>query len=259
MIDPAAPFALGDGPDACLLLHGLTGAPSEVRPLGEALAKAGFRVLGPLLPGHGTRSRDLANVSRRDLLEASSRALSSLGTARRLFVCGLSMGALLALKLAAAPGSRVERLALLAPAIKFAGSTWAFVNVVGRIPARLPFIVSKGGRDIQGAVELPHEGDDERHADGSYRSIPLRWARELRLLSEEGLALAPAIRMPTLVLHGALDATAAVSGARLLAGALGSTQVSLQIFPRSGHVLPLDLEADAVCARVVRFFQQAEE
>ena len=258
MIDPAAPFALGDGPDACLLLHGLTGAPSEVRPVGEALAKAGFRVLGPLLPGHGTRARDLSNVGRREVFAAASRALSSLGGARRIFVCGLSMGALLALKLAAAPGSRVQRLALLAPAIRFAGSTWSFANVVGRIPARLPFVVSKGGRDIQGAVKLPH-ADVERHADGSYRSIPLRWARELRLLSQEGLALAPAIRVPTLVLHGALDGTAAVSGARLLARALGSAQVSLQIFPRSGHVLPLDLEADAVCARVVRFFQQSEE
>src|SRR5436853_6116137 len=67
MIDPAAPFALGDGPDACLLLHGLTGAPSEVRPIGEALAKAGMRAVGPLLPGHGTTPRALHHVGRRDV------------------------------------------------------------------------------------------------------------------------------------------------------------------------------------------------
>src|SRR3989475_13206256 len=31
MAGPADPFALGDGPDACLLLHGLTGSPAEMR------------------------------------------------------------------------------------------------------------------------------------------------------------------------------------------------------------------------------------
>src|SRR5438105_2148507 len=100
MTDPAASFALGDGPDACLLLHGLTGAPSEVRPVGEALAKAGMRAVGPLLPGHGTSAEDLNGIGRRDLESAARRELDRLSGARRTFVCGLSMGALLALRLA---------------------------------------------------------------------------------------------------------------------------------------------------------------
>ena len=257
MIDPPAPFALGDGPDACLLLHGLTGAPSEVRPLGEALARAGLRAVGPLLPGHGTRAADLGGFGRRDLIAAATRALAELQGARRIFVAGLSAGALLALHLASVGRMRIDRLALLAPAIRFTGATWAFTQVVGRLPARLPFVVSKGRRDIQGAaVPVPEGAADERNADGSYRSIPLRWGRELRLLSQDALELASAVRAPTLILHGALDATTAVAGARLLAGSLGSSEVCLQVFPRSGHVLPLDLEADAVCARIVRFFQE---
>src|SRR5438128_7295883 len=100
MTDPAAPFALGDGPDACLLLHGLTGAPSEVRPVGEALARAGFRAIGPLLPGHGTSPHDLEAVTRADLLDAATDALRSLRGARRVFLCGLSLGALLCVRLA---------------------------------------------------------------------------------------------------------------------------------------------------------------
>src|SRR5438128_12046538 len=101
MTDPAAPFALGDGPDACLLLHGLTDAPSEVRPIGEALAKAGMRAVGPLLPGHGTRAEDLDAVDRREMEATARRALDELRGARKIFLCGLSMGALLALPLAA--------------------------------------------------------------------------------------------------------------------------------------------------------------
>ena len=64
MTRPSDPFALGSGPDACLLLHGLTGSPAELRPVGEALAQAGFRAVGPLLPGHGTSPEDLGKAMR---------------------------------------------------------------------------------------------------------------------------------------------------------------------------------------------------
>src|SRR5258707_10794626 len=100
MSRPSDPFALGDGPDACLLLHGLTGSPAEVRPVAEALAAAGIRAIGPLLPGHGTVPEDLYTVTRQDLLRAAESALLSLGGARRIYLCGLSAAAPLAHPLA---------------------------------------------------------------------------------------------------------------------------------------------------------------
>lgn len=253
MTRPADPFALGSGPDACLLLHGLTGSPAEVRPVGEALAAAGFRAVGPLLPGHGTTPRDLASVTRGDVLQAAQSALLSLRGARRIYLCGLSMGALLALHLAARGWEReglpdVAALALLAPAIKFAGATWIFVNMVGRLPP-LPFVVGKGGRDLHGV--------DERgpRDDGSYTAIPLCWGAELRKLSAQARELAPCVRAPVLILYGARDRTVSPAGSRWLARKLGSARVETRALPRSGHVLPLDAEAREVCASVVAFFQ----
>src|SRR5438067_6194255 len=153
MSGPAVPFSLGDGEDACLLLHGLTGSPAEVRPVGEALARAGFHAVGPLLPGHGTTPADLETVTRSDMLDAAQEALLSLRGARRVYLCGLSMGALLAIRLAAKGFVRqgvapVSALALLAPAAEIAGLTWAFKQVGGRLPA-FPGIIGKGARDIQ--------------------------------------------------------------------------------------------------------------
>ncbi len=56
-------FALpGTRPLGCLLVHGFTGAPDEMRPLGEALAAAGFPVRAVRLPGHGTSVDDLART-----------------------------------------------------------------------------------------------------------------------------------------------------------------------------------------------------
>src|SRR5437763_172178 len=86
---PWTPCTLASGPDVCLLLHGLTGAPAELRPVGEALARAGFRAVGPLLPGHGGKAEDLYTVTRHDLIRAAEEALLGLAGARRVFICGL--------------------------------------------------------------------------------------------------------------------------------------------------------------------------
>jgi carboxylesterase len=255
MARTADPFALGDGPDACLLLHGLTGSPAEMRPVGEALAGAGFRALGPLLPGHGTAPRDLFGVTRADLLRAAEAALLSLRGARRLFVCGLSAGSLLAIQLAARSWMQqglpdFAAVALLAPAMEFAGATWLFVNVIGRLPA-LRVLLGKGGRDIRG------QPDDREMVSGSYDAIPMRWGTELRALSRQARQLAHGVRAPALILQGTLDRTLSAAGARELQGMLGSPRVELRMLPRSGHVLPLDVESAEVCRSIVSFFQGA--
>ena len=269
MSGPAAPFSLGDGEDACLLLHGLTGAPAEVRPVGEALARAGFRALGPLLPGHGTSPEDLEMVTRAEMLNAAREALLSLRGARRVYLCGLSMGALLAIQLAAKGFVRqgvapVSALALLAPAVEMAGMTWVFTQVMGRLPA-FPGIIGKGARDIQALAgvappddRVPDGAPAPRTAvpeDGSYTAVPLRWGRELRLLSEEAMAVARRVRARSLILHGGRDRTASIRGARRLSRAL-TGPASVRVFPRSGHVLPLDVDGPAVCEAIVSFFRE---
>jgi carboxylesterase len=269
MSGPAAPFNLGHGDDACLLLHGLTGSPAEVRPVGEALARAGFRAVGPLLPGHGTSPQDLETVTRFEVEEAAREALLSLRGARRVYLCGISMGALLAVRLAAKGFVRqgvapVSAIALLAPAVDMAGATWLFTQVVGRLPA-FPGVIGKGTRDIQALAavpppdgRVPAEDPALRTAaagDGSYTAVPWRWGRELRLLSEEAMAVAARVRARALILHGGRDRTASVRGARRLARALPAG-AQVRVFPRSGHVLPLDVEGGAVCDAIVSFFRE---
>ena len=48
-------FWLHDRPvqRVCLLFHGFTAAPYQFVPIGEALYRAGYNVLAPLMPGHG--------------------------------------------------------------------------------------------------------------------------------------------------------------------------------------------------------------
>lgn len=261
---PWEPFALGEGPDACLLLHGFSGSPWEVRPLGEALAAAGFRAVAPLLAGHGRGPEGLLAADRHDLLAAARASLRELAGARHVFVAGLSAGALLALELAATLRLKqgdppLAGLALLAPAVRFRGTSWLFAEVLGRLPLPRQLELDKGPRDL-GVPELPPAQGLLPPAglrpDGSIDRLPLGAARELRLLSQEAFALARRVRTPALILHGALDQTTSPRGARLLAGQLAGHDVEVRLFAQSGHLLPVDREGPAVCAAVAGFFRR---
>src|SRR6478735_5512519 len=83
-----------------LAFHGFTGTPQEVGLVVDVARELGLRALAPLLPGHGARVSDLAPLRFSDWLGAAEEHYRQLATQGPVVVCGLSMGALLALHLA---------------------------------------------------------------------------------------------------------------------------------------------------------------
>src|SRR4051794_41498192 len=59
----------------CLLLHGFTGTPQNVRPLADYLARRGLAVSAPRLPGHGTTVADLDETGPQDWLGGAEQGL----------------------------------------------------------------------------------------------------------------------------------------------------------------------------------------
>ena len=85
-----------------LLAHGITGAPTEMKPLIKALAAAGFTVSCPQLAGHCSTLAELKRTRWEDWYGSLQSALEVLRQrCETVCVSGLSMGALLALILAA--------------------------------------------------------------------------------------------------------------------------------------------------------------
>lgn len=98
----AEPFLIKGGPIGCLLLHGYTGTPFEMRMLAASLAEAGFTVLAPRLFGHATDPEDMVRARWWDWVASAEDGLNLLrGCTERQVVMGLSMGGALSLILAA--------------------------------------------------------------------------------------------------------------------------------------------------------------
>ncbi|OQB27008.1 MAG: Thermostable monoacylglycerol lipase [Chloroflexi bacterium ADurb.Bin180] len=110
-------FDLPGGPTGALLIHGLTGSPPEMRPLGDYLAAHGVSVSAPLLPGHGTCPEDLEHTSWEDWYQHVEASYEERAAGHEsVFVVGFSLGALLAVHLAAR--HRVAGVAALSPGLQ---------------------------------------------------------------------------------------------------------------------------------------------
>jgi carboxylesterase len=242
-----AAFELGgarDPADAALLLHGLTGSPFEVRGVAERLNRDGVRCLAPVLPGHGGDPRALAGVSWREWVGGARRELFRLEGARRTFVVGCSMGALLALVLAHEHPDRVDGLALLAPALRPALAIRLAARVARlRLAGLLPPI-PKGPSDVR--------DPEMRRRNPALPGVPLTALAELDALRRHADRILPGVVAPAIVVAGARDHTVTLAGARRVARRIGSGPAKLVLLRRSQHLVGIDVERDACADAVAR-------
>lgn len=92
----------GSDKKAVILLHGYSGAPAEMRLLGNYLHDfGGYTVIAPLLPGHGTDAKNLSVCRCQDWYEAVAEVVAdTVKKFPQVAIAGQSLGALLALKAA---------------------------------------------------------------------------------------------------------------------------------------------------------------
>ncbi len=109
------PFLIGpeDAEQACLLIHGFSGTPTEMRSLGDALVAQGMRVYGVLVAGHSGDPEELILSKRKQWIASVEAGLQQLAAYKTVFVAGLSMGGVLALTLAIRHPERITGVVAL--------------------------------------------------------------------------------------------------------------------------------------------------
>jgi carboxylesterase len=234
----AEPFRLDGGPTGALLLHGFTGSPASLRPLGQFLAARGVSVAGPLLPGHGTTDwNDLATATVDAWTAAADAGLEALHACETVTVVGLSMGACLALKLAARRPDRVRGVVLVNPYV------------------RDPRLILAGGlrlfaRSVRGVGnDIKKPGQDEVCSE----RIPVRTLVHLHRLHRGTASAMPSVTQPLLVLRSDEDHTVDGSGVKLIMDRVGSERKELVRLTNSYHVATLDYDADIINERTLAF------
>ena len=238
----AEPFAFDGNRIGCILTHGFTGTPKEMRQLGQRLAEAGYSVRGPRLPGHGTTPEDMERTTWHDWYHAVEAAYEELSTrCDQVFAVGLSMGGMLSLCLAAhRPLAGVVAMAspILLP-------DWR-LHIVELLYHFIRFS-PKGDADsnwFDPAAEAEHI---------SYEVNPSKAAMELKKLFRELNRLLPRVTVPALLIYSRNDLTVKPQNAYTLYHRLASTDKSLVWVEKSCHILTEDAERETVFAAVLDF------
>jgi carboxylesterase len=257
------------GRTGVLLIHGLGGTPLELKSVAHGLHRAGFTVLVCQLKGHCGSEADLAATTWMDWhasVEAAYRELEA--RCATVFVGGLSMGALLALRLAQSPGTRVRGLLLFAPTLYYDG--WAVRNQRWLMKWLGPLISTPIGRRYRFVEREPYGVKDERmraiiraalsSGDSSRAGVegtPAVSLRELWRLAAAVRHRLSEISAPALIIHPREDDVSSLRNVHDLQAGLGGLVETL-VLNDSYHLITLDRQRGLVVERTVDFVRRRD-
>ncbi len=241
--------------DLVILVHGLTGAPGEMRYIGKKLSLNGLDIDIPMLAGHGRGYPEVMATGWTDWLDTllavyDDKALHY----DRVHVAGICIGGLLGFMLA--QRRAVASCTVYAPLFSFDG--WAMRRHYALVPFTwplmyLPFIRSHivqeshpfGLKDDR-MRELAAQSQDAL-IPGALDGMPYKSIADSYCLGQAVLAAAPRNVTPLTVVHAKEDEVCSPANAYRLCEAAGGTS-RLVLLHDSYHMIHVDRERSKVVA-----------
>jgi carboxylesterase len=229
----------------CLLIHGFTGTPQNVRPLADYLARRGLAVAAPRMPGHGTTAADLDSTGPEDWLAAAEEALAELRSrCSTVFVAGISMGGTITLELARRHSDLPGIVVMAAPVMPLEALE-PIVNDPDR-PASIPAPWATVGVLTE----------DVAVGGIAYLEMPLgALERGMQLMTQVREALGD-VTAPTLLIYGDADQIVDKANGPFVLGQIGSANKRLLALSDSSHEVTLDVDRERVMVEVYDFIRE---
>nr|WP_255557242.1 alpha/beta fold hydrolase [Sodalis sp. dw_96] len=251
------------------MIHGLTGTPTEMRGVGREFNRAGFTVYGMQLAGHCGDVDDLIATNWKDWYQSVVDAADKLRSqVDYLYVGGLSMGAVLALKYAADFPERTQGVLVYGATFRFDGWT---VPLISRMlaPCFLTLVdILHLGRGRIFNEEPPYGIRNEQLRRKVSQSMlsgdsgaaglagnPWPSLSQLVYLTRNVRQSLPKITSPCLVLHAENDDIAHRRNGELVRDNV-SGPVKMVLLKNSYHMITIDNDRRELVSRSITFMQQ---
>ena len=227
-----------------ICLHGFTGTPYEVQPVGEACFGMEIDAVTPILPGHGyeqvaDQRREFPRMTMEGMFEAARQEIYRARQSYQFVgMFGLSMGGAIALTMAAE--GLIDACAAAAPALRLPLQAEILIPLLGWASFWTPSYTKQ-------PFYLP--------AYHAYHSHSLR---ELRRIGRHARSQLTKIQCPTLVVHSHRDPTIPAIVANWIQTEIPG-KVKVAWFNESGHCMPRDVQGEEVSETVAQFFNEILE
>jgi carboxylesterase len=248
---------------AVLLIHGMTGAPGEMKFLAKRLHRRGLSVEAPLLAGHGRDEAYLLGTGWRDWLDSVQEAFERVRREHdEVYVAGICVGGALGLALAAEERD-VAGAAVYSMTYRYDG--W---NMRHWYSAITPFVEPFAGlpliRRMSFVEPYPFGLKDERLREGmaarqgavipgALDRVPLGAMAEMHRLSVHLDRVGARVAAPTLILHARDDDMSHPRNAERLRRALGP-RAEVRLLDDCYHMIHVDRQRDLVGDWTADFF-----
>lgn len=249
------------GKTGILLIHGLGGTPVELKIVASGLRKEGFTVSCCKLAGHCGTEEDLIATGWRDWVASVELALDALSEKCDIvLVGGLSMGAILALHVAAKRAGKVSGLLLYAPTLWYDGFSvpwyafllkWLINTPIGqryRFEERQPY----GIKDERIRKFIMRAMGQGKSAEAGLASTPSQSLQQLWELVDVVKPQLPGIKTPALIVHAREDDISDLSNTIYLQRKLGGL-VDTLVLDDSYHIVTIDRQRSLVADRSAAF------
>jgi len=252
-----------------LVIHGMTGTPMEMRPVSRFLKRQGYRVVVPVLRGHGAGHQELLATTWQDWLAGVREETDALcAECDQVFLVGLSASALLA-TLVAADNPRISGVVLISTHLGF----WRPENLpwnhfLLRYVMLFPFLRRntwwtekppfgikdvRMQKNIERAIEASKKGEAGAH--GLFRTY-VESIYQAKLLIAEAQRQAPRMTAPALVLHSMEDTLFGLKNATRIYARLGSPSKEIVFITGCDHVMTVDLRKDYVARLIYEYISR---
>jgi len=239
----AQAFSFQGGKTGVLVVHGFTGCTQSMYPLGKGLAEAGYTVVGPRLPGHGTTVEDMSTKSWRDWTGEAEKGLEDLlGRCDKVFVTGLSMGGTITLYLGECYPDQVTGLMPINAAVARLNPLLPLTPVAKHVLKTIPGV----GSDIK----------DPESRESCYDKVPVPAAAELYELMKLTKRDLPKITAPILVFTSRDDHVVPPKNGPYILEHVSSRDKELVWLENSYHVATLDYDKDEIIKRCKEFIKK---
>ncbi len=255
-------FFEGSRDKGVLLIHGLTGAPVEMRFVGKMLNRLGFTVYAPRMAGHCKDIAALEATKYEDWLDSLRQPLDQLkAEVRQVYTAGICVGGAVGLMLAHQERGKVEKSVIYSPTLHYNGwnqPMWA------RIGAHLidPLKWVKPWHHLSFDERPPYGIKEERMRrfiiegagmKGILTTMPVIALYENFRLNRALKAALPEMDIPTLLIHARHDDVSSPKNAEKIKRLHGG-QCELVYMEDSYHMIHVDQERDRVGELTAEFF-----
>ena len=242
------PFFFRGGDIGCLLTHGFTATPQEMRGLGEHLASQNYTVLGVRLSGHGTSVKDMSRARWHDWVASVEDGYHMLNDmCKRIILIGFSTGGAISLLL----GTRFPIVGVVALSTLFELPPDPRLKVLKPILRPLSLVlraIQKGPSDW-----VDPQAASERVA---YTTYPLRAILELEMLLREMQQNLPNLTVPVLLMHSKNDGFIPYEHMTSIYEKLGTEDKQMGWVENSSHIITCDAEREVVFATTADFIRR---